>query len=77
MLVEGWVSYFFALSERKLMILGMSSLEAKDAIADYSGLDPAQRKVLDQWESFFEKVCLRSISGTDRAAIGAIGSLTF
>lgn len=36
----------------------MSSLEAKDAIADYSGLDEGQRKVLDQWESFFEKVCL-------------------
>lgn len=36
--------------------LGMSSLEAKDAVADYSGLDEKQRKTLDQWESFFEKV---------------------
>ncbi|KAL7419337.1 hypothetical protein Q5752_006175 [Cryptotrichosporon argae] len=35
--------------------LGMSSLDPKDAVADYSGLDAAQRKTLDQWESFFEK----------------------
>ncbi|KAI9638227.1 cytochrome b5-like heme/steroid binding domain-containing protein [Dioszegia hungarica] len=35
--------------------LGMSSLDAKDAVADYSGLDDKQLKTLDQWESFFEK----------------------
>lgn len=34
----------------------MSSLDAKDAVADYSGLDDKQLKTLDQWESFFEKV---------------------
>ncbi|KAK1925462.1 cytochrome b5 [Papiliotrema laurentii] len=35
--------------------LGMSSLDPKDAVADYSGLNEAQMKTLDQWESFFEK----------------------
>jgi hypothetical protein len=35
--------------------LGMSSLDPKDAIPDYSGLNEAQRKTLDQWEGFFEK----------------------
>lgn len=34
----------------------MSSLEAKDAVSDYSELDATQRKTLDQWEAFFEKV---------------------
>ena len=34
----------------------MSSLDPKDAVADYSGLNEAQMKTLDQWESFFEKV---------------------
>lgn len=38
--------------------LGMSSLEVKDAIADYSGLDEKQMKTLDHWESFFQKVSL-------------------
>lgn len=36
--------------------LGMSSLDPKDAVPDYSGLNEAQMKTLDQWESFFEKV---------------------
>ncbi|CAD6575346.1 MAG: hypothetical protein TREMPRED_001359 [Tremellales sp. Tagirdzhanova-0007] len=35
--------------------LGMSSLESKDAIPDVTGLDEAQMKTLDQWDSFFEK----------------------
>lgn len=34
----------------------MSSLDAKDAVADYSTLTEAQRKTLDQWDSFFAKV---------------------
>jgi hypothetical protein len=34
----------------------MSSLDPKDAIADYSSLTEAQVKTLDQWEAFFEKV---------------------
>ena len=34
----------------------MSSLDPKDAVPDYSGLNDGQRKTLDQWESFFEKV---------------------
>lgn len=35
---------------------GMSSLDPKDAVPDFSGLNDAQRKTLDQWETFFEKV---------------------
>lgn len=35
----------------------MSSLDPKDAIADYSSLNEAQMKTLDQWDSFFAKVC--------------------
>lgn len=35
---------------------GMSSLDPKDAVSDYSSLTEAQVKTLDQWESFFEKV---------------------
>lgn len=34
----------------------MSSLDPKDAVPDFSGLNEGQRKTLDQWESFFEKV---------------------
>jgi len=41
---------------RALMSPGMSSLDPKDAIADYSSLTEAQIKTLDQWEAFFEKV---------------------
>lgn len=41
---------------------GMSSLDPKDAVADYSSLTEAQMKTLDQWESFFEKVrCFRTL----------------
>jgi len=40
---------------RGLMVSGMSSLNPKDAIADYSSLTEAQVKTLDQWEAFFEK----------------------
>lgn len=36
----------------------MSSLDPKDAIADYSTLNETQMKTLDQWDSFFAKVCL-------------------
>ncbi|WVQ97658.1 hypothetical protein IAU59_004772 [Kwoniella sp. CBS 9459] len=35
--------------------LGMSSLDIKDAVPDYSSLNEAQMKTLNQWESFFEK----------------------
>ncbi|OWZ73308.1 hypothetical protein AYX14_01202 [Cryptococcus neoformans] len=35
--------------------LGMSSLDAKDAVADYSSLNESQMQTLNQWESFFEK----------------------
>ena len=35
---------------------GMSSLDPQDAVADFSSLNAAQMKTLDQWESFFEKV---------------------
>jgi membrane-associated progesterone receptor component len=33
--------------------LGMSSLKPEHAIADYSGLSDADRKVLDDWYVFF------------------------
>lgn len=39
-----------------LIITGMSSLKAEDAVADYSSLNEAQMKTLDQWEAFFTKV---------------------
>ncbi|RSH87962.1 uncharacterized protein EHS24_000485 [Apiotrichum porosum] len=35
--------------------LGMSSLDPKDAVADYSPLNEAQMKTLDGWETFFQK----------------------
>lgn len=34
--------------------LGMSSLKGDDAVADYSGLDEKDMKVLNDWYSFFE-----------------------
>jgi len=37
---------------------GMSSLDPKDAIPDYSTLNEAQMKTLDQWDTFFEKVSI-------------------
>lgn len=37
----------------------MSSLDPKDAIADYSSLNETQMKTLDQWDSFFAKVSCR------------------
>lgn len=33
--------------------LGMSSLVPENAVADYSGLNEAERKVLDDWHTFF------------------------
>ncbi|GLB44980.1 putative cytochrome b5 family protein [Lyophyllum shimeji] len=35
--------------------LGMSSLDPAHAVADYSGLDEKDRKVLDDWHAFFSK----------------------
>ncbi|KAL5485470.1 hypothetical protein ACEPAI_8112 [Sanghuangporus weigelae] len=35
--------------------LGMSSLKEADAVPDYSTLPPSERKVLDDWHSFFSK----------------------
>jgi len=35
--------------------LGMSSLKPEDAVSDYSALPEGERKVLDDWYSFFEK----------------------
>ncbi|KAK8866139.1 hypothetical protein IAR55_001290 [Kwoniella newhampshirensis] len=35
--------------------LGMSSLDAADAVPDYSSLNETQMNTLNQWESFFEK----------------------
>ncbi|KAF9522164.1 cytochrome b5-like heme/steroid binding domain-containing protein [Crepidotus variabilis] len=35
--------------------LGMSSLKPEDAVADYSGLDEKDMKVLNDWHSFFSK----------------------
>ena len=33
--------------------LGMSSLKEDDAVPDYTTLPPTERKVLDDWYSFF------------------------
>lgn len=33
--------------------LGMSSLNSEHAVADYSGLEEADKKVLDDWHIFF------------------------
>lgn len=41
--------------------LGMSSLKPEDAISDYSTLPENQRKVLEDWYSFFECVKLISV----------------
>lgn len=35
---------------------GKSSLKPEDARPDYESLEPAERKVLDQWYDFFQKV---------------------
>ncbi|KAF8585867.1 cytochrome b5 [Ramaria rubella] len=35
--------------------LGKSTLKEEDLVADYSTLDEKQRKVLDDWHSFFSK----------------------
>ncbi|KAL0241970.1 hypothetical protein I308_106144 [Cryptococcus tetragattii IND107] len=35
--------------------LGMSSLDPRDAVADYSSLNEGQMNTLNQWEAFFEK----------------------
>lgn len=34
--------------------LGKSSLKLEDAVADYSDLDEKDKKVLDDWYSFFQ-----------------------
>lgn len=39
--------------------LGMSSLKPEDAVSDYSTLPENERKVLDDWYSFFE--CVRQL----------------
>lgn len=36
---------------------GMSSLDAKDAVADYSSLNESQMQTLNQWESFSKGAC--------------------
>jgi hypothetical protein len=33
----------------------MSSLDPRDAVADYSTLDDKQRETLDKWEQFFKQ----------------------
>ncbi|RXW24343.1 hypothetical protein EST38_g1541 [Candolleomyces aberdarensis] len=35
--------------------LGMSSLKAEHAVSDYSGLNEADMKVLNEWHDFFSK----------------------
>jgi membrane-associated progesterone receptor component len=35
--------------------LGLSSLKPEDAVPDWSGLDEAAVKVLNQWHDFFSK----------------------
>jgi hypothetical protein len=50
------------LSQAVVNDLGMSSLDPKDAIADYSSLTEAQVKTLDQWEAFFQKASQQVIA---------------
>lgn len=47
---------------------GMSSLDPKDAHADFSNLNDTQKKTLDDWSSFFAKVsnCARGCMPTPR-----------
>lgn len=40
---------------RALRCAGMSSLDPRDAVADYSSLNEGQMNTLNQWEAFFEK----------------------
>lgn len=54
---RGWVSVW---GECVADCAGMSSLDAKDAVADYSSLNESQMQTLNQWESFFEKVRARA-----------------
>jgi len=35
--------------------LGKSTLKSEDAVADYSTLEPSERKVLDDWHTFYAK----------------------
>jgi len=35
--------------------LGKSTLKSEDAVADYSTLEPSERKVLDDWHAFYAK----------------------
>ena len=37
----------------------MSSLDPKDAVADYSTLSDKHRETLDQWERFFQQASRR------------------
>ena len=39
--------------------LGKSSLKIEDAVADYSTLGDPEKKVLDDWHSFFSCVCFQ------------------
>lgn len=43
----------------------MSSLDPKDAVADYSSLNEGQMNTLNQWESFFEKVRVWGVAVAD------------
>lgn len=56
----------------------MSSLDPKDAVADYSSLNEGQMNTLNQWESFFEKVRVRGVTvadcGSDTALWAALCS---
>lgn len=39
----------------RLSCAGMSSLDPRDAVADYSALSEGEMNTLNQWEAFFEK----------------------
>jgi hypothetical protein len=56
----------------------MSSLDPKDAIADYSSLTEAQVKTLDQWEAFFQKASQQviAIGCTDQQRYNIVGQVT-
>jgi hypothetical protein len=54
----------------------MSSLKAEDAVADYSSLDEAQMRTLDQWEAFFTKVSIASESQAKPQRYNIVGQVS-
>lgn len=52
---ERWKGYSVFAGKDASRGLGMSSLNPEDAVSDYSTLNDAQRKVLDDWAEYYKK----------------------